>query len=137
MEQCKFNEFHERVEAEVTGIKASLSTRRAEIRQLKKHISDVSYFLLVWLFCFSFRALVKRGGKGISKQVISKFFISYRVTPPNPVVPEGKSPAKFMFRRKFRTVYTSILQPRKTNKSTCSFQVRTRVLVKSYQGDRK
>ncbi|VDP68535.1 unnamed protein product [Schistosoma mattheei] len=42
MEQCKFNEFHERVEAEITGIKASLSTRRAEIRQLKKHISDIT-----------------------------------------------------------------------------------------------
>ncbi|CAH8592855.1 unnamed protein product [Schistosoma margrebowiei] len=42
MEQRKFNEFHERVEAEITGIKASLSTRRAEIRQLKKHISDIT-----------------------------------------------------------------------------------------------
>ncbi|CAH8590413.1 unnamed protein product [Schistosoma bovis] len=42
MEQCKFNEFHERVEAEITGIKASLSTRRAEIRQLKKQISDIT-----------------------------------------------------------------------------------------------
>ncbi|CAI2731249.1 unnamed protein product [Schistosoma spindalis] len=42
MEQRKFNEFHERFEAEITGIKASLSTRRAEIRQLKKHISDIT-----------------------------------------------------------------------------------------------
>ncbi|CAH8515513.1 unnamed protein product [Schistosoma bovis] len=89
------------------------------------------------------RALVKGGGEGVPEQVINKFLMSYRVTP-NPAVPEGKSPAECMFGRKIRTVFNSMLPPRKTNKPTNenrkvnrSFQVGEKVLVRSYQGNRK
>ncbi|CAH8546802.1 unnamed protein product [Schistosoma rodhaini] len=89
------------------------------------------------------RALVKGGGEAIPEQVISKFLLSYRVTP-NPAVPEGKSPAECMFRRKIRTIFSSMLPPRKTRKPTNgnhmvtrSFKVGERVLVKSYQGGKR
>ena len=89
------------------------------------------------------RALVKGGGGAIPEQVISKFLMSYRVTP-NPAVPEGKSPAECMFGREIRTVFSSVLPPRKTSEPrneyhtvTRSFKVGERVLVKSYQGERR
>ncbi|KAK4467992.1 hypothetical protein MN116_008173 [Schistosoma mekongi] len=42
LEQHKMNEYHARIEAEMTGIKASLSARRDEIQQLRKHISKLT-----------------------------------------------------------------------------------------------
>ncbi|KAH8858512.1 centrosomal of 85 kDa [Schistosoma japonicum] len=42
LEQRKMNEYHARIEAEMTGIKASLSARRDEIQQLKKRISKIT-----------------------------------------------------------------------------------------------
>ncbi|VDQ13874.1 unnamed protein product, partial [Trichobilharzia regenti] len=41
LEQREFNEYRAREEAEVTGLKASLSARRAEIKQLKDYLSEV------------------------------------------------------------------------------------------------
>nr|CAH8861206.1 unnamed protein product [Trichobilharzia regenti] len=42
LEQREFNEYRAREEAEVTGLKASLSARRAEIKQLKDYLSEVT-----------------------------------------------------------------------------------------------
>ncbi|CAH8531267.1 unnamed protein product [Schistosoma turkestanicum] len=42
LEQRKADELRTRLEAEMTGIQASLSARRDEIRELKKHISEIT-----------------------------------------------------------------------------------------------
>ncbi|XP_018644442.1 hypothetical protein Smp_178210 [Schistosoma mansoni] len=42
LEQHKFNEYRTRIEAEIIGIKASLSVRHNKIRQLNKRISDLT-----------------------------------------------------------------------------------------------
>nr|AAX30798.1 SJCHGC07765 protein [Schistosoma japonicum] len=76
-------------------------------------------------------------------QVIDKGLVSCRATS-NPAVPEGKSPAEFMFGRKVRTIFNSILPSKRTDEpkderqrtTIRSFQVSENVLIKSYQGIR-
>ncbi|CAH8588966.1 unnamed protein product [Schistosoma rodhaini] len=89
------------------------------------------------------RALLKGGREGNPEQVVRRFLMTYRVTP-NPVVPEGKSPAVCMFGRKIRTIFDKILPPKKTTKpeqeyqtSDRSLKVGEKVMVKWYQSDQK
>ncbi|CAH8672200.1 unnamed protein product [Schistosoma rodhaini] len=89
------------------------------------------------------RALLKGGREGNPEQVVRRFLMTYRVTP-NPVVPEGKSPAVCMFGRKIRTIFDKILPPKKTTKpeqeyqtSDRSLKVGEKVMVKWYQGGQK
>ncbi|CAH8818944.1 unnamed protein product [Schistosoma curassoni] len=83
------------------------------------------------------RALLKGEGEGTS-QVITKFLTAYRTTP-NPIVPDGKSPAEAMFGRSIRTIFNVMLPPklmdgRRQNQNIRSFNVGDKVLVKSYIG---
>ncbi|KAH9580655.1 hypothetical protein MS3_00009239 [Schistosoma haematobium] len=82
------------------------------------------------------RALLKGGGEGTTGQVITKFLTSYRATP-NLNVPDSKSPAEAMFRRRIRTVFNAMLPSKLVNGHSQNPNIRSsnigdEVFIKSY-----
>lgn len=57
------------------------------------------------------RVLMKGGGEGTTRQVITNFLKAYR-TSGNSTVPERKSPAETVFGRRIHIVFSAMLPPK-------------------------